>query len=144
MKQSKRILALILSLVLLASSVGCSYAILGCAAASCISSGTPDSIKQQVTESVKDVISEAAPELNGILDQVTQTPAPQAGRESEKDPGNAAANESFLALDRELFISYITSDSITLDQFCKEPASYGIDESTVPVTLGDFSEQANA
>ena len=52
MKFTKKIAALLLSLVLLVSSAGCQYAILGCAAASCASS-LPDSVKQQVADAVQ-------------------------------------------------------------------------------------------
>ncbi len=63
------------------------------------------------------------------------TPVPQAEAEN-------AGDEAFLALDRELFVWFVSGDILTLDAYCADPASFGIDVSTVPVTLGDWSEAA--
>ncbi len=52
-------------------------------------------------------------------------------------------DEAFVKLDAELFQWYVTQDIWTLNQYCYDPTSFGIDESTVPVTLGDFSEANN-
>lgn len=54
-----------------------------------------------------------------------------------------AAHQAFLELDREMFIWYVTQDITYLDQYVSNPSDYGIDESTVPVTMGEFSEAEN-
>ena len=53
------------------------------------------------------------------------------------------AEEAFLALDTELFLDRATSDVTYLDQYCTDPALFGIDEKSVPVTLGEFTEESN-
>ncbi|MDO4852450.1 MAG: DUF885 family protein [Clostridia bacterium] len=132
----KKGIAAFLSLLMIASSVGCSYAVLGCTAYSCASC-TPDEIKEQVADTIKEEISVVVPQIGDVLQQPTETAVPH-----QKEEGTTAANEAFLSLDRELFTWYVTSDVVTLDQYCYRPENFGIDRSSVPVTLGDFSEEA--
>lgn len=79
----------------------------------------------------------------------TAEPAPATETPVIDDPSDTrtdaqkAAEEAFWALDNELFLDHATSDITSLDQWCEDPASFGIDESTVPVTLGEFTEEAN-
>lgn len=62
---------------------------------------------------------------------------------SEPAAPMSEADRAFWALDDEIFVWYVSSDITTLDQFCRHPENFGIDETTVPVTLGDFTEEAN-
>ena len=139
-KRLKRIVGGLLALLYLLSSVGCSYVALGCTAFSCASC-TPNEIKEQiseqVSETIKDELTGKVPQLGDLLDKTTPKPT----EESQKDTGNPQANEAFLALDREIFTWYVTDDITMLDQFCYDPSSFGIDESAVPVILGDLSEE---
>ena len=152
MKQiAKKLVALVLCLVMLASSAGCQYALLGCAVASCASSCAPDDVKQSVTdtivENVVEGLTETVPELVPLITDPVESPKsdePTAEPTTEPAANNPGADETFLALDRELFVWYVSSDITTLDQYCYDPAAFGIDESTVPVTLGDYSEEADA
>ncbi len=76
----------------------------------------------------------------------TSTPATASISPDMPTPTPIPINEAdrlFLALDEELFLDRVTSDITSLDQYCADPASFGIDESTVPVTLGEFTEEAN-
>lgn len=53
------------------------------------------------------------------------------------------AEQAFWTLDDELFRWYVTQDITSLDQYCAHPEDFGIDESTVPVTLGELSKEEN-
>ena len=73
----------------------------------------------------------------------TQTAAPSQAPSTVQPQPFSSADEAFMALDEELFLNHVTSDITSLDQYCENPADFGIDESTVPVTLGEFTEEAN-
>lgn len=60
------------------------------------------------------------------------------------EPSMQNTDALFLSLDKELFDWYVTQDVTYLDQYVANPDDYGIDASTVPVTLGEFTEEANA
>ena len=64
----------------------------------------------------------------------TEEPTPEPLKQGDLD-------EAFLALDNELFIWYVTSDITTLDQFCRHPEDFGINEADVPVTLGNMIDE---
>lgn len=130
-----KLISLVMSLLLLTSAVGCSYTVLGCAAVNCTSCG--EKIKEEVAETVKEEIKDNVPQLGTLF----TTPVPTETPEDHTE-GTPAANEAFLAMDRQIFTWYVTSDVVTMDQYCHNPADYGIDEKSVPVTLGDFSEEA--
>lgn len=134
----RKTVSVLLAAVLLCSFLGCSYLITGCAAYGY--ANAPEEIKEQITGTVKEEISEKLPAIGELFGTSKGTPAPAF--ESEKNDGDPTANEAFLALDRELFIWYVTADIVTLDQFVYDPKSFGIEESAVPVTLGDFSAEA--
>lgn len=141
----KKILALLLVIAMLLSATGCSYVLLGCAAISCASCAKDhqSQIKDDIGSSVEDV-QDAVSDLGDLFSNIVGDKPTQEAEILPKAPGLAAANEAFLALDREIFVWYVTSDITTLDQYCYDPTSFGIDESTVPVTLGDFSPEADA
>ena len=91
-----------------------------------------------------------APTVEANADTPKPATTPAASSEPtespEPTPTPVPPNEEeqrFLALDDEMFLDQVTSDITMLDQFCSNPASFGIDESTVPVTLGEFTEEAN-
>ncbi len=78
----------------------------------------------------------------------TEEPTPEPTEEPTPEPTEVPLmpgdlDEAFLALDNEIFLAYVTTDITTLDQRVRHPEDFGIDESTVPVTLGDFTEEAN-
>ena len=141
----KKILALLLVIAMLLSATGCSYVLLGCAAISCASCAKDhqSQIKDDIGSSVEDV-QDAVSDLGDLFSNIVGDKPTLEAEILPKAPGLAAANEAFLALDREIFVWYVTSDITTLDQYCYDPTSFGIDESTVPVTLGDFSPEADA
>lgn len=69
----------------------------------------------------------------GIKDpDATPTPAPTPV---------LPANERFDAVDKAFFTDYVTSDWYTFRAFVKNPDTFGIDASAVPVTWGEFSEE---
>ena len=74
--------------------------------------------------------------VNRLLPDYHEQPQPT-------ETADILADAAFLELDEELFRWYVTSDITTLDQFCAYPENFGINEADVPVTLGDFSEEAN-
>lgn len=62
---------------------------------------------------------------------------------STQEPFKAtAADIEFMELDRELFISTVTSDGLTFHQYVKNPESFGIDEESVERGWGDFSYES--
>lgn len=125
-----QILSCVLILILFGSGTGCSYAILGCSAASC-SSVIPEEMKEQFADTLD--------ELSSMAQQGKQP----AAEPYQKDPGQSAANNAFLSLDRELFTWYVTRDIIVFDQYCYDSINFGIDESSVPITLGDLTEECS-
>ena len=134
MNRTKRVIAVLLACIMLFGTIGCGLAnrFMRC------SSITNNSGKETTPEPV--IEAEPTPE--------TMTPAPQKPDvtkkpEQPKTEEQKAAEEAFLALDNELFLDRATSDITSLDQYCANPADFGIDEATVPVTLGDFTEEAN-
>ena len=82
-----------------------------------------------------------APKEPEVTEEPKKTPMPQTTMAPLA--ANTAEDEKFIRLDDEMFRWYVTSEIISLDQYCANPENFGIDESTVPVTLGDFSEEAN-
>ena len=130
MNKTKRILAILLSAIMLLGLFGCGT--IGSRLMKCVpfanNGGT------QTTDAPK--VTAAA--------QVTEKPTPKPTAEPvEQTEEQKAAEAAFMALDEELFLDAATSDITSLDQWCVDPASFGIDESSVPVTLGEFTEEAN-
>ena len=52
-----------------------------------------------------------------------------------------AAEETFHALDLEVFRWYATLDGYSFHMFIDNPASFSIDHASVPMTLGEFTEE---
>lgn len=128
MNKTKRIIAMLLAGIMLLGLFGCVKLnrLIGCI-------NKPGEEKPQTTEAPA-VTAEA---------QATEKPA-EAPTEEPVDPEKVkAAEAAFWALDEELFLYNATTDITALDQYCVNPANFGIDESTVPVTLGNFTEEAN-
>ena len=123
----KRILAWLLAAVMLFGLVGCTSRL------SCFKKPTPET---QVTP--QPTVTEAPVVAATEEPTAVPTEAPVEKTEEQK-----AAEAAFWALDDELFLYNATADITSLDQYCENPANFGIDESTVPVTLGEFTEEAN-
>lgn len=126
MKRLLRCVFTITSFLLCTLFLGCSW--LGISCNGCIS-GDSEELKEGITDIVKDSIGG----ITDFSDSETAT----------KEP-NSLADEMFRGLDSELFVWYATQDILTLDQCCLVPEDFGIDEQSVPVTLGEFTEEANA
>lgn len=131
MNTAKRMIALLLAAVMMLGLFGCSAA---SGIAKCISSANDE---KPVTAATPDPTSET--EVTSV--EVTVKPTPES--DSNKTEEQKAAEAAFWALDDELFRDMAMSDITSLDQYCVDPASFGIDESDVPVTLGEFTEEAN-
>ncbi len=129
MNQMKRIFALLLASLMLLGTLGCGIASRFARCASLANSESPEPT--------------AATETEVPTVQITEKPNPTETPEQPKTDEQKTAEEAFWALDEELFLDRATSDITSLDQYCVDPASFGIDESTVPVTLGEFTEEAN-
>lgn len=84
----------------------------------------------------------ASPALETPKPTPVSTPVATEPTTPSPDP-LSEEDQRFLALDNEMFIDRATSEITALDQFCGNPENFGIDESTVPVTLGEFTEEAN-
>ena len=149
MSKTKRIIAGILAVIMLLGLFGCSTMASGLMR--CVSFA--NNADTQTTAAPE--ATTAAPEASAAA-QATEKPTERPTEEPTENPTTKpteqpvekteeqkAAEAAFLALDEELFLDAATSDITALDQWCEDPASFGIDESTVPVTLGEFTEEAN-
>ncbi len=150
MNRTKQILAALIACIMLFGLVGCS---------GCSSCGKQKQTESQPTSQAE--LQTQAPATENALPTATEAQEPEntpeatvpATEEPVVQPTDApvdtrtdaqkAAEEAFWALDEELFLDRVTSDITSLDQWCVNPADFGIDESTVPVTLGEFTEEAN-
>ena len=147
MNKAKRIIAMLLACVML----------LGCAACSCGSKKKQNEAAPQPeatvqpsaqTEQPAPATEQPAPATEAPATEEpaepTEEPAPATAEPVEPEPVEMNdAEKAFWALDEELFLDYVTSDITSLDQYCEHPENFGIDESTVPVTLGEFTKEAN-
>ena len=101
--------------------------------------------KHHSEETYQDVSVET-PVPSVITAEPTNTPTPEPTEnptpEPTAPPKAGDGDETFLALDRELFVWYVSEDISTLDAFCEDPTAFGIDASTVPVTLGSLTEES--
>ena len=155
MDRTKRILAALIACIMLLALPGCS----GCgrhkhaenltdaqAAAPTIAPAAQDTPAPATDKPEPENTPEpTAPVTEEPLAPATEEPLAPATEEPSdtRTEAQKAAEEAFWALDEELFLYNVTGDITSLDQWCEDPASFGIDESTVPVTLGEFTEQAN-
>ncbi len=113
MKRSFKLLALLAALVMLFSTfAGCKM---------------PDETTE--TQTITMESNETA-----ITPEPTATPEPTFTVSED-----AAA--AFDALDLEVFCWYATTDGYTYHMFVNDPESFGIDPPTVPMTLGEFTEE---
>lgn len=125
MKRLLRYIFISISFLLCTLFLGCSW--FGISCSGCVPNGS-----EELKESISDIVKDS---IDGITDfSATETPAKQP---------LSLADEMFLGLDSELFVWYVTQDILTLDQCCRMPEKFGINEQSVPVTLGEFTEEAN-
>ena len=140
MKQYKKVTAILLAVIMLFGLFGCSLKnrVLKCTSSliSCRPQTTqqPHATDAQATEKPTENPTEHPTEIP--TEAPTEAP-------KELTPEQKEAEAAFWALDEELFLDRATSDITYLDQYCENPANFGIDESTVPVTLGEFTEEEN-
>lgn len=83
--------------------------------------------------------------LGGLDWETTKQPTQQT-TEPTQEPAHekTAADEAFEALDRELFVSLVTSSGLTFHQFVKDAASFDIAEEDVQRGWGELSPEADA
>ena len=127
MKSIKRLLAVFLIAAMLFT--GCVMRRIG----NCVINMLPE---QETPSPVSDATEPPATEKPQPTEAPDPTSAPVYTTPEE-------AEQAFRALDDELFRWYVTQDITTLDQYCAHPEDFGIDESTVPVTLGELSKEQN-
>lgn len=133
MTNLKRIISVLLAAIMLLGLCGCSV-LYRCAR--CI-------VNLNEAEPQATVIPSETGEMQAT-EKPAGTPVPEpTDKPDERTEEQKAAEAAFWALDEELFLDQATTDITSLDQFCENPANFGIDESTVPVTLGEFTEAAN-
>ena len=118
MKRSNRLLALLFALVLLLSTA------LGCK----LSTGDVDN--QPITIDAADESDTAAP---------IETPVP-----APTFSVNEETLEALNTLDMDVFRWYATTDGYSLHMFIDDPTKFNIDHATVPMTLGEFTEEDTA
>ena len=152
MKRTKQILAALLACIMALSFFGCS-----CRKKNTTQNKPETTPAQQATvatteptavpETQEPAAATTVPAPATEETQAPETTEPQAPATEEpadtRTDAQKAAEEAFWALDEELFLDYVTSEITALDQWCEHPADFGIDETTVPVTLGEFTEEAN-
>lgn len=83
----------------------------------------------------------AACKFGDIDFDVTKAPQQQT-QEPTQEPTHekTAADEAFEAVDREVFISVVTSSGLTFHQFVKDAASFGIAEEDIERGWGELSQ----
>lgn len=123
MKNSKRMIAILLAIVLLLGLFGCS-------------------IQTRIINCTTSLIG-CKPHTTVQVEPTEKSTSSPTEAQNEPTAEQKAAEAAFWALDEELFLDRATSDITSLDQYCENPANFGIDESTVPVTLGEFTEEEN-
>ena len=123
MKKSTRMIAILLAVVLLLGLFGCG-------------------LQSRLINCTKSLIGEK-PQTTAQAEATAKPTAKPTEAPKELTPEQKKAEEAFLALDEEMFLDQATSDITSLDQYCENPANFGIDETTVPVTLGEFTKEAN-
>ncbi len=163
MNRTKRILAVLLAGMMLISLFGCTWfrkkdqdesqpasqaetqteaPVTMKPEASATENPQPEETPGPVAPATDELVAPATDEPVAPATDEPVAPTTEAPDDTRTDV-QKAADEAFWALDEELFLDYVTSDITSLDQWCEDPASFGIDESTVPVTLGEFTEEAN-
>ncbi len=123
MKKSTRMIAILLAVVLLLGLFGCG-------------------LQSRLINCTKSLIGEK-PQTTAQAEATAKPTAKPTEAPKELTSEQKKAEEAFLALDEEMFLDQATSDITSLDQYCENPANFGIDETTVPVTLGEFTKEAN-
>ena len=115
-KKLWRLLACWMAVLLAAAATGCKV---------------PPSEPEQTPAPV--VISSPEPDV-----QPTAEPTPESTPEPDE-----SASEQFLALDREVFVHYVSDSGWALHEYLRDPAAFDIDASEIPMTWGDLSEEAS-
>lgn len=123
MKKSTRMIAILLAVVLLLGLFGCG-------------------LQSRLINCTKSLIGEK-PQTTAQAEATAKPTAKPTEAPKELTSEQKKTEEAFLALDEEMFLDQATSDITSLDQYCENPANFGIDETTVPVTLGEFTKEAN-
>lgn len=87
----------------------------------------------------------AACKFGDIDFDATKAPQQQT-QEPTQEPAHekTAEDEAFEAVDREVFISVVTSSGLTFHQFVKDAASFGIAEEDIERGWGELSQEADA
>jgi len=75
----------------------------------------------------------------GDPSQVAETPLPEPTFSV-----NEATEAAYHALDLEVFRWYVTQDGYSFHMFVDDPTAFQIDPKTVPMTLGEFTEEDSA
>ncbi len=119
MNHTKRILAFLLAAILLLGMFGCTKR------------------KQATLPTDAPVATPIAEATAKPTSKPASTPKPALTSDQKTEEAK------FWALDEKLFFDNVTGEITALDQWCVDPEAFGIDESTVPVTLGEFTEEAN-
>lgn len=112
---TRRLLAVLLALMLCLASFGCKLP------EQPAETPTPATAAPSATEEAQT----AAPEP-------TATPEPQEN-----------ASELLAALDLEVFTAYVSDSGYSLHELLRDPSAYGIEAEAVPMSWGDFSEEAS-
>ncbi len=84
-----------------------------------------------------------------ITIEAEETASPESADASTPSPEptfsvSEEAEQAYRALDLEVFRWYATSDGYSFHMFVDDPASYDIDHASVPMTLGEFTEEDTA
>lgn len=85
----------------------------------------------------------AKPQQAPSLDIGILPPDPTQAAPTAAPTPTPSASERFQALDRSFFTDFVTDDGYTFHQMVTSAANFDIDASAVPMTFGDFSEEAN-
>lgn len=83
----------------------------------------------------------SSPHMVPIVTSAPETAGepPQAPQASE--PPTAPSAEAFRALDREIFLDYVTLDGYSFHQMLTDPVAYGLSSESLSMTWGEFTEE---
>ncbi len=89
------------------------------------------------------LLSFCACDVNHGNSTIEPTETQQPTLSPTQDPSEVStADIEFAELDRELFVSTVTSDGLTFHQYVKNPESFGINEADIERGWGDFSYES--
>lgn len=81
------------------------------------------------------------PNMTAAMTDPSITATPQPTEEADVPTPKELTAEQFRALDKEIFVNYVTRDGYTFHQMLRDPSAYGLSSADVTMTWGEFTEE---